>query len=235
VGQVLREKKLKREDINMQNLSRREFLKASGIVVGAAAMACSGSGCTATETPQAAQTEIETPSFEYGKEYDMNGRILVTYATRTGSTVGVASAIAETLSQRGFAVDVKPVKDNPSPAGYQAVLIGSAVNGANWLPEAIEYVRTHQADLKQAPVALFCVHIMNIADDEKSLQKRQAYLKEVRPLLGSAEEAYFAGMGLNPADSSGFERWIYRTFKIGPEGDCRDWNKINGWAKTVEL
>lgn len=165
----------------------------------------------------------------------MNGHILVTYATRTGSTVGVASAIAETLGQRGFAVDVKPVKDNPSPAGYQAVLIGSAVNGANWLPEAIEYVRANQTDLQQAPVALFCVHIMNTGDDEKSLQKRQAYLKEVRPLLGSAEEAYFAGLGLNPADSSGFERWIYRTFKIGPEGDCRDWNKINGWAKSVEL
>jgi menaquinone-dependent protoporphyrinogen oxidase len=219
----------------MQNLSRREFLKTSGIAVGAAVIACTGSGCTVTEAPQALQTEIETPSYEYGAEFNMNGRILVTYATRTGSTVGVASAIAETLSQRGFAVDVKPVKDNPSPAGYQAVLIGSAVNGANWLPEAIEYVRTNQTELQQAPVALFCVHIMNTADDEKSLKKRQAYLKDVRPLLESAVEAYFAGMGLNPADSSGFERWIYRTFKIGPEGDCRDWNKINGWAKTVEL
>ena len=165
----------------------------------------------------------------------MNGRILVTYATRTGSTVGIASAVAETLSQRGFAVDVKPVNDNPSPAGYQAVLIGSAVNGANWLPEAIEYVRNNQADLQLTNTGLFCVHIMNTGDDERSLKKRQAYLKDVRPLLESAEEAYFTGMGLNPADSSGLERWIYRTFKIGPEGDCRDWNKINGWAKTVEL
>jgi menaquinone-dependent protoporphyrinogen oxidase len=217
----------------MQNLSRREFLKTSGIAIWAAAMACTGNGCTATKAPQAAQTEIETPSYEYGAEFNMNGRILVTYATRTGSTVGVASAIAETLSQRSFAVDVKPVIENPSPAGYQAVLIGSAVNGANWLPEAIEYVRTNQTDLQQALVALFCVHIMNTGDDEKSLKKRQAYLKDVRPLLGSAEEAYFAGMGLNPADSSGFERWIYRTFKIGPEGDCRDWNAIQAWSKSL--
>ena len=43
----------------------------------------------------------------------MNNRILVTYATRAGSTAEVAAAIAETLAARGYAVDVKPVKEKP--------------------------------------------------------------------------------------------------------------------------
>jgi menaquinone-dependent protoporphyrinogen oxidase len=218
----------------MQNLSRREFLKTTGVALGAAAIACSGAGCTSTHVSQESKTEIVTPSFGYGKD-NMNGRILVTYATRTGSTTGVASAIGETLSKRGFTVDVKPVKDNPSLVGYQAIFVGSAVNGANWLPEAVEYVRQNQAALHQLPVALFSVHIMNTGDDEKSLQKRLAYLKDVRPLLQPASEAFFAGMGMDPDTASGLERWIYRTFKIGAEGDCRDWEKINGWAENVQI
>lgn len=72
----------------------------------------------------------------------MNKRILVTYATHTGSTVDVAAAIGETLGARGFAVDVRPVKENPSVDGYQAVVMGSAVNGAKWLPEAWGSSRT---------------------------------------------------------------------------------------------
>jgi menaquinone-dependent protoporphyrinogen oxidase len=217
----------------MPILTRREFLKTTAVTLGAAAVACSGAGCA----PQAVQpaATIETPSFKYGKDQPVNQRVLVTYATRAGSTVGVAAAIGETLSKRGFQVDVKPVKENPAVEGYAAIIMGSAVNGANWLPEAIDFVRNNQDALNRLPTALFCVHIMNTGSDEKSLERRRAYLKEVRPLIPPVEEAYFAGMGMDPASASGFERWIYRTFKIGPEGDCRDWNKINGWAETVQL
>lgn len=37
--------------------------------------------------------------------------ILVTYATRAGSAVGVAEAIGDTLSARGYSVDVKPIDE----------------------------------------------------------------------------------------------------------------------------
>lgn len=224
---------------NHKSLSRRDFLKAAGVTLGAAALsgvatACSDPSQTASE-PQtsAAETEVETPSFTFGEELDMNQRVLVAYATRTGSTVGVASAIGETLGKRTFSVDVKPFKDAPSPEGYAAVVLGSAINGAQWLPEAVEYVKNHQTALKQTQVYLFCVHIMNQGDDEGSKKNRLAYLNAVRSLVQPVDEAYFAGMGMNPDETSGFVRWVYRTFKIGTEGDCRDWEKIRGWAETL--
>ena len=165
----------------------------------------------------------------------MNGKILVVYATRTGSTVGVADAIGKTLATHGFAVDVKPVKDNPDPGSYDAVVIGSAINGALWLPEALEYVQNYQQSLAQLPVAAFCVHIMNLGDDAGSKKKRIAYLDKVRKLLKPVDEGYFAGMGMDPEKESGIIRWIYRTFKIGGEGDCHDWEKIRGWAEEARL
>ncbi len=212
-------------------ISRRGFLKAAGILLGASAAACSGLGYVATREPQALETE--TPQFAYGEAATMNRRILVAYATRTGSTVGVASAIGETLGASGFDVDVKPVKENPGMDGYQAVVIGSAVNGAQWLPEAVQFVKNNQSALNRVPVALFSVHIMNLAADEKSRQNRLAYLNTVRPLLKPLDEGFFAGVGFDPMRQSWLAGLLNRVFKMAPDGDCRDWNTIRAWAANL--
>jgi menaquinone-dependent protoporphyrinogen oxidase len=161
----------------------------------------------------------------------MNKRILVTYATRAGSTVEVAAAIGEAIAARGFEVDVKPVKENPSLEGYQAVLVGSAIRMGAWLPEAVEFVKDNQGTLNQLPVALFTVHMLNREDDETSRANRLAYLKDVRPLLKSAEEVFFAGK-FDMSRLSFLDRMISKAVKAVDE-DCRDWSKIRGWAQTV--
>jgi menaquinone-dependent protoporphyrinogen oxidase len=221
-----------------KNISRLDFLKAASLTLGVSSAACCGLGYAArrsSETPMmemsgSAKHEVETPSFTYGKDSRMNSRILVAYATRTGSTVEVAEKIAETLAAAGSSVDVRPIQENPTLEGYSAVVLGSAINGAKWLPEAVQYVREHQAVLRGLPLALFCVHIMNLGDDDQSRAKRLAYLIGVRELVQPVDEAYFAGIGMQPDQASRFERWLYQAFKIGPEGDCRDWKMIRSWA-----
>ena len=224
-----------------KNISRRDFLKAAGLALGLSSVACCGLGYAASrssETPMmemsgSAKREVETPSFTYGKDSIMNSRILVAYATRTGSSAEVAAKIAETLAAAGSIVDLRPIQENPRLEGYSAVVLGSAINGAEWLPEAVQYVREHQAVLRGLPLALVCVHIMNLGDDDQSGAKRLAYLNEVRELVQPVDEAYFAGIGMQPDQGSRFERWLYQAFKIGPEGDCRDWNIIRAWAGSL--
>ena len=209
-----------------KSVSRRDFLKAAGITLGASLVTCSGIGFSATRRP-----EIETPEINYKKENIMNKRILVTYATRAGSTVEVAAAIGEVIAARGFEVDVKPIKEKPSLDGYQAVLVSSAIRMGNWLPEAIEFVKNNQEVLNQMPVALCTVHMLNREDDEESRANRLAYLKDVRPLLDSAEEVFFAGK-FDMSRLSFLDRMISKAVKAVDE-DCRDWKKIRGWAQTV--
>lgn len=212
--------------MSTESVSRRDFLKVAGITLGASVVTCSGLGYAATRTP-----EFETPEINYTKENTMNKRILITYATRAGSTVEVAAAIGEVIAARGFEVDVKPVKEKPSLDGYQAVLVGSAIRMGNWLPEAIEFVKENQEVLNQMPVALFTVHMLNREDDAESRANRLAYLRDVRPLLDSAEEVFFAGK-FDMSRLSFLDRMISKAVRAVDE-DCRDWDNIRRWAQTV--
>lgn len=209
-----------------QPLSRRRFLQAAGLTVAGAALACSGLGLVASRTPA-----IATPELILGKDNAMNNRILVAYATRAGSTAEIAAAIAETLAARGYAVDVKPVKEKPALDGYAAVVLGSAIRMGNWLPEAVDFVKAHQTSLNAMPVALFTVHMLNTGDDEASRAARAAYLNAVRPLLKDAEAVYFEGK-MDFSRLSFLDRAIAKMVKA-VEVDRRDWGQIKGWAGAL--
>jgi menaquinone-dependent protoporphyrinogen oxidase len=213
---------------NQNSLSRNQFLKVVGVTLAASTLTCSGLGYAATRSPQ-----IATPELTLEKDTTMNSRILVTYATRAGSTVEIATAIAETLSQRGFSADVKPVKEMPSLAGYQAVIVGSAIRMGNWLPEAVDFIKANQAALNELPVSLFTVHMLNTEEDETSRANRLAYLNVVRPLLNQAEEVFFAGK-FDFSRLSFVDRLIAKMVKA-VEADKRDWEKIKQWAKAIEI
>jgi len=51
----------------------------------------------------------------------MTQKILVAYASRTGSTAGGAEAIGKSLSGNSVTVDVRPVTEITDLAGYHAV------------------------------------------------------------------------------------------------------------------
>jgi menaquinone-dependent protoporphyrinogen oxidase len=87
----------------------------------------------------------------------MSNKILVTYASENGSTAGVAQAIGKTLVEGGASVEVRAMRDVKDLASYQAVVAGSAIHGGQWLPEAMQFVRTHRAALNQKPFAAFLV------------------------------------------------------------------------------
>jgi menaquinone-dependent protoporphyrinogen oxidase len=161
----------------------------------------------------------------------MSKRVLVTHASRTGSTAEVAGEIGKVLAARGLAVDVRPIKEDPPAGDYQAVVIGSAVRMGNWQAEAVEYVKRHRQSLGRKPVAVFTVHALNTGDDDPSRSYRAAYLDTIRPLLKPVAEGFFAGR-VDPARLCTFERLTLRAAKT-PAKDFRDWEKIRGWAQAL--
>lgn len=190
-------------------LNRRSFLHASAAGMGLMALAPL---CRAASTP-------------------LNGKILVAYASRCGSTADIARAIAEDLKRRAPAVDLRSADKVATLAGYNAVVLGSAVRFGHWLPEAVDFVRAHQAELKRVPTAFFTVHMLNTGPDDAARKARLAYLDPVHAVMKPSAEVFFAGR-MDLSRLSFTERLLCKVVK-GRDADLRDWPAIHAWAQSV--
>ncbi len=167
----------------------------------------------------------------------MSNKILVTYATCTGSTRGVAEAIGKTLSEGGAEVDVLPMRDVKDLAPYRAVVVGSAIQGKLWLPEAMQFVQSHRLELARKPFAAFLVCMtLAMRNGESYRHFVVDFLAPVRALVKPISEGLFAG-ALDISKVPTFrDRLMFRLsvlFGVWKEGDHRDWNAIRSWAETL--
>jgi menaquinone-dependent protoporphyrinogen oxidase len=167
----------------------------------------------------------------------MTNKILVTYASRAGSTAGVAEAIGKTLSESGAQVDVLPMQDVKDLAPYQAVVAGNAIQNKQWLPEAMEFMQTHRAALAQKPFAAFLVCMtlaMKNAGQYRSFVSD--FMQPVRAMVKPVSEGLFAGVldiKKVPSASDRFKFRLSVLFGVWSEGDHRDWNAIRSWAEGL--
>jgi menaquinone-dependent protoporphyrinogen oxidase len=207
-----------------RTLSRRDFLKITGITLGTSAVACSGLAALATHSPAVTLSEST-----YGDQ-NTSKKILITYASKRGSTGEVASAIGKTLAQTGVRVDVLPLKKVTDLSSYQAVFVGSAIRVAKWLPEAADFVSENRAILQRVPTAYFTVCATLFEDTPAKRAKAAGFLEPVRAVLVPAAEGYFAGK-VDPRTLSFLENTMLKSKSV-PQGDFRDWDKITAWAQS---
>jgi menaquinone-dependent protoporphyrinogen oxidase len=166
----------------------------------------------------------------------MNDKILVTYASRTGTTAGVAEAIAKTLAEGGAQVDVLPMQEIKDLTPYRAVVAGSAIQDKQWLPEAMQFIQIHRASLAQKPFAAFLVCMTMAIGNGKYREFVKEFIQPVRSLANPVSEGYFAGaldIRKVPSFSDRLKFRLSVIFGVWAEGDHRDWNAIRDWA--VEL
>jgi menaquinone-dependent protoporphyrinogen oxidase len=166
----------------------------------------------------------------------MPSKILVTYASRTGSTAAVADAIGKTLTESGAQVEVRPMTEVNDLASYDAVVAGSAIQNRAWLPEAMQFLRAHQAELAQKPVAEFSVCITLSIKEGDYRSAVAEWLKPVRMLVKPVSEGLFAGvLDINkvPSLSDRLKFRVSVALGIWNEGDQRDWSAIHAWANSL--
>ena len=82
-------------------------------------------------------------------------KVLVTAASRHGSTAEIANMIAGILRTSDIEAEVLPPDAVTSVRDYDAVILGSAVYADQWLEPARAFVARHADDLETRPVFLF--------------------------------------------------------------------------------
>ncbi len=81
-------------------------------------------------------------------------KILVTYATLSGTTADVAQAVGEEIVKAGVAAEVLPIAQVRSLDGYDGVVVGGPMI-AGWHRDALGFLRKHRKQLSGMPVAIF--------------------------------------------------------------------------------
>ena len=216
-------------DITRWSMNRREFLMAVGGGLCASTLPRNAAGAADQRQPGSEFIESRCE-----KEAGPKSRVLIAYASRCGSTGGVAETLGRVLCEAGMPVDVRLVGNVSDLSPYRAVILGSAIRMGSWLPEAAEFANKHQDVLGHMPTADFVV-CMTMKDDTTENRKTvMAYLDPVRkkaPRIIPASTGLFAG-------ATDFKKlsFVYRAVlkaKGTPEGDFRDWPAIRKWAAEI--
>jgi menaquinone-dependent protoporphyrinogen oxidase len=185
-------------------------------------------------------------------------RILVAYATMAGSTVEVAQAVAEEIARSEVQVDVLPLGEVKSLAGYDGVVLGGPMI-MGWHRQAIGFLKKHRQALQRIPLAVFVMAIsltqtgeMNVGgvpiyvDDQLPkppeqpghLRFRERYARlsnYVQPILRAVRPVKPASMGVFGGRLEyGRLKWWAVLFVMliiqAPAGDRRNWVAIRAWA-----
>jgi menaquinone-dependent protoporphyrinogen oxidase len=158
-------------------------------------------------------------------------RILVTAASRHGSTDEMAAAIGTALTDTGLEVEVevKPIHELDGVAGFNAVVLGSGVYMGRWLPEATEFVERHAIELRARPVWLFSSGPIGSPDPKPE--------GDPTGIAGLVAAVHARGhrifTGRLDRNRLGIGEKLVVSAVRAPDGDFRDWEALKSWAREI--
>lgn len=187
-------------------------------------------------------------------------KILVAYATNSGSTAEVAEFIGEELQKNGSEVEVLPLEQVKDIKAFDALVLGAPMI-LGWHRHALRFLRKNRSSLRKVPLAIFVTCMSLTKTGEKEFRgvpvmvdenlpkppKREGNLtfKErysrvsnyLRPIMAACPQkpvsfGIFGGQ-LNYSNL----KWWGMIFVVlilqAQSGDKRNWEAIRLWANGL--
>jgi menaquinone-dependent protoporphyrinogen oxidase len=160
-------------------------------------------------------------------------RVLVSVASRHGSTTEIARVIGGTLADKHIAVDIVPPAAVDSIDDYDAVILGSAVYAGHWLAPARDFAIRFREPLATRPVWLFSSGPVGDPSRKlvQSMEQDPAEVTQIKHATRVRGHQVFAGK-LDPRTLSVAQRASLLVFRA-MRGDFRDWPVVTQWADGI--
>ena len=156
-------------------------------------------------------------------------KVLVAVDSRHNSTREIAEIIAGELRSSGLEVDLRATDAALDIAGYDAVILGSAVYMGSWLPAARQFVYAHALDLLTVPVWLFSSGPVGV--DHPKPARDPTRVPGLLQATGARGHKGFAGK-LDRRTLGLGERLAVKLVHAS-DGDFSDWDAVRDWARFI--
>jgi menaquinone-dependent protoporphyrinogen oxidase len=157
----------------------------------------------------------------------MPGKMLITYASKGGSTGEIAEAIGEAVRAAGVDADVMAVQDVSDLASYTAVVIGAPIYAGRLLKAARTFAQKHAHDLAGRRVFAFVVGMSLKEPTAENIKNADKALSVITDRVTVQEVGYFAGkFDIRNVPFIGL-------FSRKEPEDARDWDAIRSWGAHI--
>jgi len=155
-------------------------------------------------------------------------RILVSAGSKHGATIEIAYRIGKTIDEAGPEVTVLTPEEAESLEGFDAIVLGSAVYAGHWTRDARAL-----ADQVSAldPKPLVWIFSSGPLGDPPKPEEEPVDVAAIMEGTGAREHQLFSGK-IDRSKLSFGEKAIMIAVKA-PEGDFRDWDAIDSWARHI--
>jgi menaquinone-dependent protoporphyrinogen oxidase len=164
----------------------------------------------------------------------MSEKILVAYATKSGSTREIAEFISKTLEEKGVKAEFQEMKSVKSVSEYDAFILGAPMYMFHIISDAHAFIKKHKKSLAEKKSAFFSLGPLN--DAEKDWKEvNEIFNKEMAkyPWFTPVATEVFGGK-LDPTTLQ-FPYNLIPAMKNMPPSDLRDWERIRTWAESLPV
>jgi menaquinone-dependent protoporphyrinogen oxidase len=148
--------------------------------------------------------------------------VLVAFASQTGSTAGIARAIASELRRAGLAVDCRPAGEVADLSDYTAVILGSGVFLPRRASDGGGFITRHAAELATRRVWLFSAGpIGGMRANGANGMVGECNVLDVARSIGARGAAAFGALGLTPE--------VDPLDRLAP----MDLDRVRSWARLI--
>jgi len=167
----------------------------------------------------------------------MADKILVTFASRYGSTGEVACAVANELAGCGLEVEIKPLVEVRDLTPYAGIVLGAPIYFGALPKAALAFLTQQEAALRKMPLAFFVLGPLHpdAQDQQDARTALDGQLAKV-PWLSPSATAVFGGK-FDPGRLGLGHRLVAALpaspLHALPATDARDWKAIKAWAAAL--
>jgi menaquinone-dependent protoporphyrinogen oxidase len=170
---------------------------------------------------------------------NINGkRVLVAYDSKHGSTADIAEKIGDVLCENGFRVDMRPALKVEDISPYDAIVIGSPMYYATFLPGALKFLERHRNILAVKKAALF---VTSTSVDKETGMVNKNHLSLIYSVLKKFPEIkILEPIGLMPGkfyfkEIFPVEVINFKQADYDERGDLLNYDFVRSWTEEIAI